>query len=403
MKIKSEKLRNILMMATLILVTIAMMGDMVIIPIVSNLYELFADVNVGVLNYILSGPALIAAFTTLAAGKLMEFVNKKLLLLICLGIFGVGAIFGFAVENAYYVAVMRTLVGVGLGGLGVVSMAILADAFADEEKRGSMIGIYNGGMAAVGALMSWIAGIVASYGWTLVFKIYLVIIPVFVLVILFIPSGQNSGAEDGGYHEENGTKSPMPWKKVILTAGAFLVYNLIYGIIYYQISMIVVEKGIGDVSLTGILSALGTVGSFVACSLFGVYYRFTKRFTPVLGFLSMAACYTILFFSNDTLMTSVACTLLGATYGLGMSYYLTEATVIVTPENMPMSISVVMTASGIGMFLSVYAATLIQSVLGIQTITGVIPVLNVILITGAVLSFIFGMKEKKNSNALAEN
>ena len=396
MNIKSEKLRNAMLMLTLILVTIALMADMVIIPVAENLFGEFGDVNIGILNFILTGPALIGAFSGLAFGKLMQYFSKKKLMIVAFSIFSIGAIFGYAVHSAYFMAAMRVLVGIGMGSLGVISMAIIAEIFSDEAKRSTMLGIFNGGMAAVGAAVGYISGFVATLGWTMVFQIYLVAIPILIMIFLFVPSDQViAPAAEKADDAANNNVDKMPWAKVIALGVAFLIFSAIYCIVFYQISMIVAEKAIGDVTFIGTLSALGTVGSFVACFTFGKTYGFFKRSTPIIAYTIMALCFGLLYFSSSSLVAAIACTLLGAMYGLGMSYYFMHCTMIVPESRIPMSIGFTSFCMSVGTFLSVYVATFLQGVMGVSTITEIMPVLIVTLAIGAALSAVFTVKDRK--------
>lgn len=396
MNIKSEKLRNTLLMLSLILSTMAVMGDMVVIPVAGNIFETYADVNVAVLNFFLSGPVLIGAVSGLVAGKLMQYISKKKLLIVAFGIFSIGAIFGNAIHSAYYMVGMRMLVGIGIGMVGVIAMAIIADVFVDENKRSTMMGIFNGGMAAVGAILGAVSGVVATMGWETVFSIYLATIPVLIMILLFVPADKLSATSSEAYGSEVGSvEEKLPWGKVLSLAGSVLIYNIVYCIVFYQISMIVIEKGIGDVALIGTLSALGTVGSFLASFSFGSYYKVLKRVTPVIGYSVMALSYGILYFSTSSVLAMVACTLMGATFGMGMSYFFMHCTMIVPESKIPMSIAVTNFAMSIGGFLSVYVATMLQSLTGAATITEIMPVLIGTLAVGAVISAVLTIKDKK--------
>jgi MFS family permease len=290
----SGKIKNVLIVAALSLATIAIMGDMVIIPVAENLFTDFHDVNMGILNYLLSGPALISAFASLLYGKLMSYIGKKKLLATSFAFFMAGSICGDVVHNAYYMAVMRSLVGVGMGGVMVLAIAIISDIFVDEKARSSVMGIYNGMMAGVGAILGWVSGMVAAVEWTLVFRIYLASIPIFLMILIFVP--ENKPAKPGWEAGPEGDAEKMPWSKLLPMNGAFFVYSTIYCIVYYQISMVITDKSIGDVAFIGILSALGTVGSFLCCCFFGLYYAKFKRFTPFVGFAGLALGFFFTFY-----------------------------------------------------------------------------------------------------------
>jgi MFS family permease len=279
---KSSKQGGALVVLTLGLSATAAMADMVIIPVADHLFADFAGVSMGILNYILSGPALVGAFSALICGRLMSFVRKKILFVTVFCIIMVGSIAGDFVHNAYYMAGMRTLAGIALGAIVPLALAIISDLFIDEKKRSSVLGIYNGCTALVSAVLGWASGMVASIEWRLVFRIYLVSIPILLMIVLFVPRDRTQKIETGGK-----TQSPesekMPWLKLMLLNGALFVYNTVYGVIFYQISMVATEKAVGDVSFIGVLSALGTVGAFSSSLCFGLYYGRLKRFTPSLA------------------------------------------------------------------------------------------------------------------------
>jgi MFS family permease len=394
----SEKIRNVLVVATLSLSTMAIMGDMVIIPVAENLFSDFSGANIGILNYILSGPALIGAFSSLLCGKLMPYAGKKKLLVISFILFMIGSIGGDLIHTVYYMVVMRTLVGAGYGAVMVLSVAIIADVFADEKSKSSVMGIYNAMMAGVGALLGWVSGIVATAGWRLVFRIYLASIPVFIMILFFIPSGKknDTSAEAGPAVADE----KMPWLKLLLLDGAFFVYNTIYCIVYYQISMVITDKAIGDVAFIGLLSALGTVGSFLFCCFFGLYYNKFKRFTPFVGFIGLTLGFFLLYNAQTPLIAAASCVLLGGMYGLGLSYYMMYCTVIVSPSQIPMSIGITTTMMYIGTFLSTYVSSLLQNILGVS-ITGIIPPLMIVLVIGAVLSVILAIKNHRTAQKAA--
>jgi predicted MFS family arabinose efflux permease len=396
---KSPKFKNIILILVLGLLTMTQMGDMVIIPVAEHLFEDFSGVSMGILNYILSGPALIAAFSALLCGRLMSFVGKKILVLIFFGIFMIGGIAGDFVHNAYYMSAMRTLVGIAAGAQGVLALAIISDVFIDEKTRSSAVGVYHSLQAVMGSALGWVSGMVAMAGWRLVFRIYLVSIPILLLLILFVPNDKARSIEVGG-KAGNHSLEKIPWLKLMLLSGAYFVYSSIYCIVYYQISMVITDKAIGDVSFIGLCSALGTAGGFVSSLFFGVYYNRLKRFTPFIGFAGLLSGFLMLYFGSTPLIAIIAIALLGSMYGLGLSYYKTYCTVIVPKSQVPMAISITMTIATIGTFLSTYISLLFQRLLG-TSITGIIPVLAIILAVGMILSFFTALGSRKIAAPLA--
>jgi hypothetical protein len=263
-----------------------------------------------------------------------------------------------------------------------------------------MMGIYNASLAIVGAILVWVSGLVGATEWRMVYRVYLAAIPVLVLLVIFIPKDRISAGETVVKTAAAGGEK-IPWGRILLLEAAFIVYTAIYFVVSLQISMIVAAKGLGGASLSGVLSALGTVGSMALSVSFGFYFNKLRRFTICIGFALMALSYWMLWSAASVPAALIANTLLGASYGLGVSYYMMYCTVIVPPVQIPLSISVTATVLNIGAFLSTYCTTLLQTIIGTSTIVDVIPVLIVILAAGAVLSLVFSIVERKKSLPLA--
>lgn len=178
--------KMVLFLLTLFLTNIAIMADMVLVPAFGGIYETFGE-SINLVNFIVSGPALICIVASLISGKMMQYINKKSLMIIGFALFTIGSIFGAAIEMPYYMAFMRILVGIGWGFVNVTAIAFIADIFPDEKKRSTMMGAFNAAQAAVGALIGLIAGFIATASWQSVFKVYWISIPILAMIILFMP------------------------------------------------------------------------------------------------------------------------------------------------------------------------------------------------------------------------
>lgn len=311
-------------------------------------------------------------------------------------VFAASSILGDVIHNPYYMMIMRSFTGAGMGITSTCALAIISEVFVDEKTRSSMMGIYNASISIVGAILGWVSGLVGVGDWRMVYRIYLAVIPVMAMIIVCIPNDKVSAGEGSVRMNDSGGEK-ISWRKILLTEAAFIIYTTVYFIVFLQISMIVAAKGLGGVSLSGVLSALGTVGMMIFSIIFGFCYNRLGRFTICVGFVLMAFSYWMLWSAASVLAALVANVLLGAGYGLGVSYYMMYCTVIVPPAQIPLSVSITATALNVGAFLSTYCASLLQSIMSTSTILDVIPVLIVVLAIGAVLSLSLSIREQKKS------
>lgn len=390
--------RALLFLISLFLTNVAVMADMVIIPAGNGLYETFQ--NDAAVNFILSGPSFIMLFSAMLCGKLMQYLSKKKILVGAMVLFAISAILGGAVENVYYVLAMRVLVGISMGFVNAAAMALIAEVYVDEDKRGTIMGIFNATMAGTGAVISLIAGVFAVRSWNEVFKVYWIAVPVIVMMLFFIPMTPPEGDQQAGEEEGSHTGSPYLMRQVMLMVSCF-AYNLVYAVIYYQVSVLVAEQGYGNESIAAPLSTLGTVGSCILCILFGTLYSKLKRATIIFGYAGLCISYLMLFLASSPVMAGIACTLCGASYGYGFSYFFLRCTVVVPKEKVSSSISMTTAIGGFGMFLSTYACTMLQKILGTTGIVSLLPVAIAVSGIGAVLSVICTIMDKKNPSDLS--
>ena len=140
-------------------------------------------------NYIVSGPALIIVLTSLLASFLCKRLDKKIVLIIGGVFFTVGSILGVMVLDPYYMAFMRTLVGIGAGIEQVVAVSMIADVYEDENERAKVTGAYNATMSVVGIAYSYLAGVLANGGvWKNAFMCYWAAIPMLIFLFVFVTS-----------------------------------------------------------------------------------------------------------------------------------------------------------------------------------------------------------------------
>ncbi len=180
-----SKGRLFLALAALFLSSMCTLGDLVVNPIVANLYDVFADDPEWLINFAITGPALVGLPFGIIAGVLCDRMDKKWVMVIGFAIFTVSAVFG-AVDNIYLFTTLRCLAtGVGWGITNTAALAILADMFPNEDEHGKFVGWYNSAMSIMGALMAAVAGVLAVSAWQDAFFTYLIAVPVLVMLVVF--------------------------------------------------------------------------------------------------------------------------------------------------------------------------------------------------------------------------
>ncbi|MCG8563494.1 MAG: MFS transporter [Desulfobacterales bacterium] len=399
-----SKGKILLFLGALYLSSLALMGDMVLIPAFNSLFDTFYD-SIHWVNFIISGPALVSVLASLLTGKVLQYVSKKNWLVIGFAIFTVGSIFGVAVEDVRYMSMMRVLVGFGMGIVAPTSMALIAEIFTDEAQRGKAFGTYNAAIGVVGAAVGLVAGYLAAESWQSVFKVYWVSIPILFMIAAFVPNTAPAD-ELHNSHETNDqekTDQGLPIIPVAALNGALFVFSVVYMVVYYQIAVYVVKNGLGDESVAGIFSALGTVGSTVVSVMFGAIYSKLKRATIIPSYGLMVICFILLWKCPNLIVAGIACTLMGVAFGNGYAYFMMRSTMIVPPSQASNSSGIFYAVFSIGMFCSPFMVTWLQKTAGVDTLIGIMPVLTGIMTISTILSIILTLMEKKRPLEYQQN
>ncbi|MCR4437402.1 MAG: MFS transporter [Clostridiales bacterium] len=384
---------KLLLKITFMLVGFAVMGDMVIIPAIGGFMGSFPEASKVQLDMFLVYPLLASVIGSILCGYLTQYISKKYLLTGAYVLFIIAACGGALINNIHYILTMRMLVGFTYGFVPTVAMGLIAEVFMEEEERSSMMGIYNSATTVLGALMSLVSGYLAVGDWHHSYYIYLTSIPIFLMIIAFIPKTPPEGKKASATSPEKGR---VPWAKFLPVAMAYLVFNILYSIIMYFVGIYVEETKLGDASTTGILSMAGSVGMFLGGLVFSKVYMRIKRGMPIIIFLLTALAYVVMAYPSNAWIIGAMCLLGGLAYGFSVSYYYMYTSMIV-PENVTsLAMGILGAGLSLGGFFSAYVRDFYKALLGVDTIAPTFLYIGITCAVCGVLSIILTIRSRKN-------
>ena len=297
--------RMLIAMAALFVSSMCTMGDLVITPIAADLYVAFADAPEALINFGITGPALVGLPFSLLAGWLCDRFDKKWIMVAGFAIFTFSAIFGAAIENIWYFVITRCLAtGMGWGITNTAAFSILADLFSDEKQHGRMVGFYNAAMSIMGAVLSSVAGVLASYGiWQNAFSIYWIAAPTLVLLIVFLPSMKPKLMRGADGHvettEEIKAEDKGWWKSILPLNAQVLLVAVCYFVQLYMISLFVADTGLGDESFSGLLVSCMTMASCLGSLAFGPLFAKMRNAVYFPFLIIIGLCFIVMAASWD--------------------------------------------------------------------------------------------------------
>ncbi len=281
-----SKTKRILAVIAILSTAIAVMADLVLVPVYGPIYQTYWE-SMGFVNYFISGPMLVLVIASLLTAIVMRKIDKKAVMIFGGVVFAIGAICGnLFLDNFFLTNLMRTLVGIGAGVTNVVAIALISDLYVDIKQRAKITGFYNAALSIVGSLFSYFGGFIAQRSgvWSNVFHLYWSAIPMVILLVLFIPSVKPVVKEEN-IEKVEGAKESLGWRFWWLSF-SFFIFNVILGAtVLYYLSPYIFENGIGGAEFVGVAAGIKSIVGFILCLGFGFLYGKLKRNTITLMYL----------------------------------------------------------------------------------------------------------------------
>ena len=188
----------VLVMVATIVASAIMVNDIAITPAADFMFGAYGDAT----NFILSGPSLLMIPAALVTGVLLKHFSKKTIFVIGALLFTIGGLScSFVLDSALFVCAMRAIIGLSVGMVASCRTALIAESFIDENKRGTMMGLWNAGMAVLGMVIGLAAAALVDESWQSVFKLYWMAVPILIVIVFCVPRTaprETCGSRAGG-------------------------------------------------------------------------------------------------------------------------------------------------------------------------------------------------------------
>ena len=248
------------------------MGALAVASGVADLAEAFPQVPVTLVQMLITAPILVQTPVTLFGSLFCRWASKKQLLLLACIFFVVGGLTPFFIHSFPIILAMRCLYGAGVGLVIPLTASLTAKYFQGEE-RAAVMGLNSAVGMLGGAFYTYVGGQLSVVGWQYCFLAYLIGIPVFVLTLLFLPSGEKVVHSIPQQREKAGR---LPGS-VFVVAVTSLVYLVLYFAYTNHISLFVANTGMGTAAQSGLSYSIVNICGFFGGLLFGVLSKWGKE------------------------------------------------------------------------------------------------------------------------------
>ncbi len=330
--------------ALLSLGLILMMDASVVAPILPKIAENYPALGPQAIKLIITLPVIFIVIFNPISGRLMNYINRKFIVLLGLVLFTLGGVAGAYAPTFSIMLFLRAIMGIGLG---LISPHVLGtvQALSSGEERIRLTGFVTG-LNNLGIIFANItAGILATTSWKAPFKIYGIGIPLFILILLFFPKTEIPKRDKGS---RNKVKLGSYLSFFIFVA---IMVSVIFNTLLLNFATFMSQSNLGESSEIGILMSIVTFISFI-CGF--TYKYFVNFFKDKLFLVSSGALFSgFLILGTTSNIKLIVAALLTIGIGIGLAYPLLFTSVgkITSKEEAPFVIALVTSTLYIGRFV----------------------------------------------------
>jgi MFS family permease len=269
-----------------------MMAGAVVSPSLPQIAEVFADVKHSAIltRLVITLPALFIAFSSPIYGRLSDKFGRKNLFMFSLLLYALGGSSGYYLENIYLILLGRVLLGIAVGGIMTLTLALIGDNFRDRERT-AFIGLRGAFTGLGGVFFIVIAGWLADIQWQLPFLIYLYAIPILFLVILTVEEPAHL------LSSEAGSDTDVKYNRKLVTLVYFLAFITVVFFYMIPVQIPFLLSKLENITNSRIGYAIST-STFVS-AIFSINYKrikphFSFKKLYQFGFTAIAVAYFII-------------------------------------------------------------------------------------------------------------
>jgi len=250
-----------------------------------------AEVLVGL---ILTVPALGIGLTALFAGRVIDRLGRKRVLVVALVFYALVGTAPLWLPTIPAILASRVLVGLAEGAIFSSALAMLSDLF-DGHRRARYFGLLTlvTGLSAVIFIAA--SGALGSTSWRTPFWLYSIALPIAVLALLVLKPDSQRVARVA--------LPKVEWRRIL----APILLTLLGGAVFYvpvaMLSFRLAELGVTSTPAIGGISAVAALALALASLLFPILFRRIPRFLLALAFAVLGV--GLLFIGLPTVLSLV--------------------------------------------------------------------------------------------------
>ena len=261
---------------------LAVLGAVLLAPVLPRIQDAFAGTPgvEALAPVVLTAPALVIGLTAMIAGRIVDRVGRKRLLVGALVVYAFVGTAPLWLPSLELIVASRVLLGLTEAAIMTCCTTLLADYFHGSQRE-RYFGLQVVFTTVAATVFFAVGGALGAADWRTPFWLYVVSLPLAVAAATLI--WQPAPRAQAAVRAE---KLPaLPWRRLAAPIGVSLVGGLVFYVLIVQLSFKLDDIGVESTAVIGAASAIASVGTAVGGVLFG---RLAKRGPAVLVPLAFA-------------------------------------------------------------------------------------------------------------------
>lgn len=333
-------------------------------PILGDIKGHYPEVDVSLVQMLITAPGLLSMAVSLASGWLILKVTKKQMLIFGALIAGITGLIPLLSDSFALLFGARTLYGIGLGIATTMNVAVVAEFFEGNERVKAM-GVQTASVGAGMVVATTAAGMLGKVGFQNAYFVNIIGFISMIILLVCLP--------ETGVSKQNHTEKISLNKKVLLM-DFFGILEFLFLITFTtNIAMHLSGAIAGDSSISGILTGCFSGSQIVIGILLGAFTKVTKNYTLSAAMLSFSiGAVLLILFPENVLFLTVGAVFCGFSQGIFIPTASTYIANVVSPVSTAFAAATFTVAMNVGQLISpTVLNSLSKAVFGEVTTTGV--------------------------------
>lgn len=264
------------------------------------------------LKLVLTITSFSSVFFSLISGKLAKSIDKKILVMIGLfiyGLCGVGTTFCTTINQ---VLIVRFITGIGVGLVVPLPGAIISQNF-EGEKRSRLMGLCTSTANISNVLVSIVVGLLLAYGWKYPFYTFAFSFVLVITTLIGVPSAPPINNES----EHKVNKEKLTGNIYLLALFMVLAW-MTHAVLTTNLALFWTKENIGPVTMIGLAISLPALASIVVGAIYPELQRIFKKFLPFVALIFFSLTFFFMYSAHSITAVFAGCILEGIGFGLIM-------------------------------------------------------------------------------------